>query len=508
MSRAEKVSPGMRRAGRIFLARQSLMSSFGLSALFLFTFLSVGLLGGCTTNPATGKTSLVALSSAQDDARIGAEAHPKIIAAYGGVYADPRVGAYVFRVTQRIVNGTPLPNQSYRVTVLNSSIVNAFALPGGYVYVTRGLLALVNDEAELAGVLGHEIGHVLARHSARRQTAALGASLVGAVLGAVTGNSGVNQVASLGGQGLIAGYSRDQEYEADMLGVRYLAAAGYDPFAQSDFLRTMGENSQIEAQIAGRGEKAQADWLADHPATPERVAAARREAAAAHVLGKGDRGRAAYLNAINGMIYGESADQGFVRGQSFIHTQARFRFEAPTGFRIVNGADVVMVLGPEKTIAKFNMAKKAANVPVDVYLARVWAANVPISPVQRFTVGGLAAASATTRIGAYDARLVAIAGPDGKVYQFLMGAQRGSYPRYARDFDKLVYSFRLISVKEASAVKPLRIHVVTVRRGDSVASLAARMSFSNYRVERFRALNGLETSAVVKPGEKVKIVRP
>jgi len=504
MSRAGTVSPEMMEAGGACLvARLRQFSASIFAALFCLS-----LLGGCTTNPVTGKTSLVALNSTQDDARIGAAAHPKIIKAYGGVYQNARVSGYVAKVTQRIVSGTSQPHQPYRVTVLNTPIINAFALPGGYVYVTRGLLALVNDEAELAGVLGHEIGHVLARHSARRQTAALGASLVGAVLGAVTGSSAVNQAAGLGGQGLIAGYSRDQEYEADMLGVRYLAASGYDPYAESDFLKAMGENSRVDAQIAGRSEKVQPDWLADHPATPARVAAARREAAADKRVGDKYRGRNAYLKAINGMIYGESADQGFVRGRSFIHTKARFRFDAPSGFRIVNGAQVVMVVGPNKTIAKFDMAKKAANIPIDVYLARVWAANVAISPVQRFTVRGMSAASATTRIGDYDARLVAIAGPDGKVYRFLMGAQRGSYPRYARDFDKLVYSFRLISAKEASAVKPLRVHVVTVRRGDSVASFARRMSFSNYSVERFRALNGLEPGAVLKPGEKVKIISP
>ncbi len=134
--------------------------------------------------------------------------------------------------------------------MLDSPVVNAFALPGGYVYVTRGLMALVNDEAELAGVIGHEIGHVAARHSAQRQTAALGTSVLGAVLGAVVGSSAVNQVVGLGGQGFLASYSRDQEYEADMLGVRYLANAGYDPYAAADFLHSMNAQDQLEAKMA------------------------------------------------------------------------------------------------------------------------------------------------------------------------------------------------------------------------------------------------------------------
>lgn len=479
----------------------------GAKALVLVALLAM--LASCTTNPATGKSQLATLSSVEDDAKIGAQAHPKIVAAYGGVYDDPRVGQYVARVTQRIVHGTSQPSQPYRVTVLDSSVVNAFALPGGYVYVTRGLLALANDEAELAGVLGHEIGHVIARHGAQRQTAAFGASVIGAVLGAVVGNSAVSQAVGLGGQGVIASYSRDQEYQADMLGVRYLAAAGYDPYAEADFLAAMGENSKIEAQVSGQGGEPQANWLASHPATPERVAAARREAADSQMTrGQGERNRAAFLNAVDGLIYGDSPAQGFIRGQSFIHTVARFRFDAPAGYHIVNGADTVLVTGPNKVIAKFDAATKSANVPIGTYLTNVWAANVAMSPVNLFTVHGLAAASATTRIGDYDARLVAIAAPSGKVYRFMMGAPRGTYPRFAGALDALVQSFRLISAEAAASVKPLRVHVVTVRAGDNLASLGARMDFATYRVDRFRALNGLAANAILRPGEKVKLIWP
>ncbi len=482
---------------------------FGARAKALTLVALLALLASCTTNPATGKSQLAPLSSVEDDAKIGAEAHPKIVAAYGGIYDDQRVGQYVASVTQRIVHGTSQPNQPYRVTVLNSPVVNAFALPGGYVYVTRGLLALVNDEAELAGVLGHEIGHVITRHGAQRQTAALGASVIGAVLGAVVGNSAVSQAVGLGSQGLVASYSRDQEYQADMLGVRYLAAAGYDPYAQADFLAAMGENSKIEAQISGQDGEPQGNWLASHPATPERVAAARREAADSQVTrGQGERNRSAFLHAVNGLIYGDSPAQGFIRGQSFIHTFARFRFDAPAGYHIVNGMETVLVTGPNKVIAKFDTAMKSANVPIGTYLTNVWASNVAMSPVNLFTIHGLAAASATTRIGDYDARLVAIAAPSGKVYRFMMGAPRGTFPRYAGALDALVHSFRLISAKEAASVKPLRVHVVIARAGDSLASLGARMAFPTYRVDRFRALNGLAANAVLLPGEKVKLIWP
>lgn len=476
--------------------------------LVSLTLLGLSLaVSGCVTNQATGKTQLATLMSSDDEAAVGAEAHPKIIAAYGGVYDDQAVGLYVAGVTRRIVGATQTPKQQYRVTVLNSPVVNAFALPGGYVYVTRGLLSLVNDEAELAGVLGHEIGHVIARHGAQRQTAALGTSVLGAVLGAVVGNDALNQAVGLGSQGLLAGYSRDQEYEADTLGVHYLANAGYDPYAQGDFLAAMDQNSRLEAMLAGSSGGRGADWLASHPATPERVAAARREASVSPMArGQGERGQAALFRAINGMIYGDSPEQGIVRDRTFIHPVGRFRFDVPAGFRIINGAQAVQASGPQKSLVKFDSARKAANVSIGQYLANVWAAGVAISRVELFSVNGLPAARAHTIIGAFNATLVAIEAPDGHVYRFLMGEQRQTSPRYQADLDRIAASFRLISAAEARAVKPLRIRIVTAGAGDTVASLAARMSFADYKVERFRALNGLSANAALRAGQKVKLI--
>ena len=465
------------------------------------------LVAGCTTNVVTGKSQLAPLMSASDEAAAGASAHPKIVATYGGAYDNPAVGAYVADVTRRITRVTQAPDQPYRVTVLNSEIVNAFALPGGYVYVTRGLLALVDDEAELAGVLGHEIGHVIARHGAQRQTAALGASVIGAVLGAVVGSSVANQAVGLGSQGLIASYSRDQEYEADTLGVRYLAAAGYDPYAEGDFLAAMDVNARAEATIAGQDDEARSDWLSSHPATPERVAAARREALASGIArGTGERNRAQLFKVIDGMIYGSAPEQGLVRGQSFIHPVERFRFDAPSGYHITNGTDAVVVQGANKAIAKFDVGKKRANTGIDKYLAQFWAANVRLSPVATFSVGGLNAARATTRIGEYDAMLIAIEAPEGKVYRFLMGVPQGAPARVGTELFNIAQSFRLISAAEAAAVKPMRLRIVTVGPRDTMGSLAARLPFADYKLERFRALNGFMPDTVLQAGERVKII--
>ncbi|MES1990034.1 MAG: M48 family metalloprotease [Pseudomonadota bacterium] len=489
------------RSGR--LSRRLLSRSVFLCLSFVLS----GALAGCVTNQATGKTQLATLMSSDDEAAEGASAHPKIVKAYGGVYDNPAVAAYVAGVTQRIAGATQLPKQPYRVTVLNTPVINAFALPGGYVYVTRGLLALVDDEAELAGVLGHEIGHVIARHGAQRQTAALGTSLLGAVLGAVAGNGAVNQVMGLGGQGLLAGYSRDQEYEADSLGVHYLAGAGYDPYAQGDFLAAMDENAKAEALIAGKSETGQSDWLASHPATPQRVAAARREAQAAQVpRGQGDRNREALFRAINGMVYGDAPEQGIVRGRSFIHPVHRFRFDVPQGYRIVNQSDAVYVSGPQKAQAKFDSGKNTSGQSVASYLANVWADGVALSPVERFTLNGLPAASATTIINGFNVMLVAVEVPDGTVYRFLLGEPKSVSPRNQDGLVSIAASFRTISAAEAASVRPMRVKIVTVKAGDSIASLSSRMPFPDFQAERFRALNGLPAGAALHAGQSVKII--
>lgn len=216
------------------IGKRTLTAAFAALGLLLLS------VPGCvTTNPATGQQELTPFMSPAEESRIGAEEHPKMVARFGGVYDDIEIGAYVAEIGGRLVKNSELPNQEFRFTVLNSPDVNAFALPGGYVYVTRGLLALANSEAEFAGVLAHEIGHVTARHAAQRYNRAIATSLGTAILGAIVQSSGVDQLAQLGGELYLKGFSREQEFQADTLGVRYMSRAGYNPEAQASFLRSL-----------------------------------------------------------------------------------------------------------------------------------------------------------------------------------------------------------------------------------------------------------------------------
>lgn len=475
------------------------------SVLFAFVCLAVS---GCATNPATGARQIAPIMSPADEAKAGAAAHPKILKAYGGAYNDEELGAYVAGVTARIVRVTNQPDGPYQVTILDSPVINAFALPGGYVYVTRGLMALANDEAELASVIGHEIGHVAARHSAQRHTAAVGTSVLGAVLGAVVGSGAVNQIFGIGGQGLLASYSRDQEYEADLLGVRYLAAAGYDPYAAADFLGSMNANESLEAKIRNMPERdGQISWLASHPATPARIEAALVHARETGIgRGAGARNRDVYLSAIDNMLYGDNPAEGIVRENRFVHPVLRFAFDAPKGFAIVNAPSQVSIQGPERTLAKFDMGAKTAGQEIGDYLGNVWASGVRIGPVERFTVNGMKAATSTTVIGNYNARLVAIEFASEKTGRFILGTLPETGQKYAPALQEMVMSFRKISATEAQAAKPLRLRVVTARPGDSVASLARHMGYAQHQVERFRVLNGLSASDGISRGARYKIV--
>ena len=258
------------------------------------------------------------LMSEADEAKIGAREHAKMIKEFGGVYDDTELGAYVAGIGLRVVQGSRKPNAPYRLTILDSPIVNAFALPGGYIYITRGLLALVNSEAELAAVLGHEIAHVTARHGAHRHTQGVGTSVAAGVLSAVLGNKAANQIIELGWRAWLSKYNRTQEYEADKLGVETLYRAGYDAHGAAGFLASIGAHSELVAQLHGNQGQVPG-WLATHPNTDDRVDKAAALAEQLQLDHKAELsasiGRAAYLAAIDGMRYTETSPKQAKQGK-------------------------------------------------------------------------------------------------------------------------------------------------------------------------------------------------
>ena len=465
---------------------------------------------------ATPSTPLVAQSqmssiSPQEKAQ-GAEANPQLLREYGGAYGGPQA-AYVRRVGQRIAVQSGLSNaqSDFTVTLLNSPVDNAFAIPGGYIYVTRDLLALMNDEAELASVMGHEVGHVAARHARSRQNTANIAGIGTGLLGALLGNSTLGQLVTKGvGYGTqlgILGFSRGQETQADSLGVQYLVGAGYDPLAASTMLASLAAQNALAARIGGKTAST-ATMFSTHPDPLGRVARTAQHARATGVT-TGARNRDAFLAAIDGMIYGDDPAQGVVDGQTFRHPALRITFTAPAGFTVTNGTDAVTVAGPG---GKATFSGGAYEGDLDAYLRGVLKSLAPdgtldVPRARIFKMNGVDAATVTmgaaTQSGPVDVTVMAYAVEPKLAYHFVLVAARGSA---VGPFRPLVESFRRLSATEVAAIRPRRLKVVTVERGDSVATLAARMAYPSMKIERFCVLNGLGPDDVVRPGQKIKLV--
>ena len=464
---------------------------------------------GCTPNPATGQQDFTLFMSESEEARIGAQEHSKIVARYSGVYDDPEIGAYVAEIGGRLAANSERANSRFTFTVLNSPDVNAFALPGGYVYVTRGLIALANSEAELAGVVAHEIGHVIARHTAQRYSRAAATQIGATLLGALIGSREVSDLLQVGGQLYLSSFSRAQEFEADSLGVRYLNRTGYDPLAEAQFLQNLGREKALQDQLAQReGRDRQPDFLATHPNTPERV---QRAIAAA---GGGPSGRPlrrdVFLNRIDGMLFGDDPEQGLVRGQRFLHPGLRFGFQVPAKFHLINTADKVVALHPSKAAIVFDSAGRKTHPDILTYLTLVWADGVRLNNVERITINGMPAATGQTTVntqnGRMNLRMVAVQFGNGSIYRFRFLTPPALSAQLNADLRRTTFSFRVLSEAEAKRLKPYRLTTVTVGAGDTVERLAARLPFSDFHIARFRTLNGLGAGDRLRPGQRVKLI--
>lgn len=466
-------------------------------------------LGACSTNPATGEQSFTAFMSPADEKRLGAEQHPKILEEFGGAYENPELGAYVADLGARLAAASERPDLNFTFTILDSQVVNAFALPGGYVYVSRGLLALANNEAELAGVIGHEIGHVTARHSAERYSRSVLVNLGAGILGAVSGQRAVADLANLGGGLYLKSYSRENEFEADSLGLRYMTAIGYEPSAVAEFLASLGAQTELEARLKGSQADPNAlNLLSTHPRTLDRVREA-QQATGSFAPGRVER--AAYLQRIDGMLYGDNPDEGFIRDRTFVHPLLRFRFTAPPGFALLNASDRVEGKRGDELAMVFDGVRETSGVSMAQYLSgSKWTQKLQLTGLQGFDVNGMDAATASatvqTQQGTLGYRLIAIRAGGDRVYRFVFLGSPSTLAANEEELRRTSYSFELLSESEAASYRPQRLQIVEVQPGDTIDSLAARMPQGPEQLARFRVLNGLESGTPLQSGMLVKIV--
>lgn len=481
---------------------RSLMPAAGLTLLLA--------LSGCATAPATGERIFTAGLSESQEAALGKEQHPKVLAAFGGEYDDPDLARYIQNIGDLLAQTSERPDVNFTFTVLDSPIVNAFALPGGYVYVTRGLLALANTEAEVAGVLAHEIGHITARHTAERYGSQVAATALNIGLALLLGGGPATQAAGTVSAAVLQSFSRDQEFEADVLGVRYLSRAGYNPSAMAAFLEQLLEDSRLQAQLIGDPDRADDfNIMQTHPRTVDRIERAIAEAGTKPVADP-IRAKEIYLGKVDGILYGDSPAQGFIRERSFLHPKLRFAFEVPEGFRLFNSASQVIARGPGNALIVFDQEANPPPASVMAYLTQGWGRQLRLADVEAFDVNGMEAATGWTRVntqrGPVDLRLVVVRYDRNTIYRFLFVTPPALTEELSYGFKQTTYSFRRLSAQEAAALKPLRLDIYTVKPGDTVTSLAARMPFPDLRERRFRVLNGLAPEAGLQPGQKVKVV--
>lgn len=464
------------------------------------------LLAGCSGAPAGDAP--VEISA--EDRRYGAAQHPRLLAEFGGAY-EAEEADYVARVGERVATAAGLQGQC-EFTLVNSDVVNAFAVPGCYVYVTRGLFALVTSEAELASVLGHEVGHVVGGHSQRQERRSLWRRLGVAVV-SLTGSERLTRLAGQAAQYFTLRYSRNQEYQADDLGIRYVRQAGYDPYAAPELLEALARNERFMAETGGRDDaKSIPEWVSSHPLTANRIARARRRAVETGLAeGALPEGEATYLSEVDGLLYGDDPAQGFVLARRFLHPILRIAFEAPPGFTLTNSPSAVGISGPGGVRGEFGggtMPRGGITGYADA-LARAVVGNAAVTVEQAVEsrVNGMPAALLRLRLrGREGAATLSVAAYDvggGQAYHFLTIS-----PPDRRDaaLGALFGSFRPLSAAEAERLRPRVIRTITAGPGTTVDALARAMADEHGRA-LFLLLNGWERERPIRPGERVKLVR-
>ena len=429
----------------------------------------------------------------------------RLMQAFGGEYHAPTTEAYLNGVLLKLA---PAPNgsaQSYRITLLNSPVVNAFALPSGDIFVTRGLLALAEDTSEIAAVMAHEIAHVTARHAAQRAEFEKTAALFTRVNAQVLEHSEADDEVQAHSKLSIAGFSRQQEFEADQIGIKDLAGAGYDPYGAARFLTALGEWSRLNASISRVGSADRPDMTATHPSTPERVAEAEAEARRIGSPEAGVMGRDAYLAAIDGLAFGDDPSQGVVRGTTFIHPKLGFAFEAPEGFVLENEPAALIGVGEAGGQAlRLDSIAIADSMPVASAIASGWIDGLKTTHIETMQVGGLEAATAAAQGEQWSFRLGAVR-LNGRLYRLIFAAHSLSSGVDER-FLASLQSFHLINARDSALAAARSIKVVAAGSADTPDTMAARMAFLPQSLDQFLILNGLERDVPLVAGRRYKIV--
>ena len=465
--------------------------------------LALSLLAGCAQNPVTGQSDFVMMSESQEIA-LGRQYHEQVIQKQYRVYESKALQDYVDRVGQRLAKQSHRPGLHYRFTVLDSPEINAFALPGGYVYITRGIMAYLNSEAQLAAVVGHEIGHVTARHGVRQQSAAQAANIgltIASIFVPEVGSMGGQNLANLVGGALLSGYGREQELEADRLGAQYLARADYDPQAIISVLRVLKNQELKDIELAkqeGREPRRYSGLFSTHPDNDTRLK---------QVVGEADKlapaapfeGRSEFLAATDGLVFNDNSEQGVVRNNRFYHGELGIALQFPEAWQVHNLPDALVAVSPGgEAMLQMKMDQKPRGTPVE-YARRMVGSS---ANVQRLDLDGLSAAT------------FELPNTMGGVvyhnkYAYILQAQSkasGGLKAHRKDILETVRSFHALTAEERKLVRPLGIRVITARQGDTYAGLAHNSPLGKSAESYLRLINAQYPDGEPQAGQRIKIV--
>jgi len=488
------------------------MKSWRNGVITALAVLTVSGLISCAVNPVSGRNDFVMMSEAQEIS-IGRDTNPKIIAQYG-LYDNPALQAYVQKVGEGVAAHSHRSNLVYRFTVLNSTDVNAFALPGGYIYITRGLLAYINTEAQLAAVLGHETGHVTARHAVRQQSAATVTGILGSVLAAGVGVQGTQDVVNVLGNALLQGYGREHELEADRLGAEYLARSGYDPHAMIEVIGILKDQEQFEVQQAkeeGREPHVYHGVFASHPDNDQRL----QEVVGASNQFKNPSAmrvnRDAFLHEIDGLTFGDSEHDGIRRGNHFYHADLGFAVDFPVGWKLDNQPNALLATAPQSA-ALLQLTTEDLNErisPREFLRARLKIDDLRNGEAIN-TNGMTGYTGITTAKSPFGVRPIRITVLyfNTKAYIFY-GAAKNANQAYAFDsaFLAAARSFHPITAQERGLAQEQQIHLRRASGTTRLEELSRNSPISDHPLDQLRLINGLYPNGEPAAGQWFKVIQ-
>jgi predicted Zn-dependent protease len=475
--------------------------TLGLAAL---TIVMVGT--GCATNPVSGEKDFVLMSEDQE-LQVGQQYHQQVLKQMT-VYEDPELQTYVNRIGQEIAEKSHRNELIYRFTVLDSPTVNAFALPGGYIYITRGILAYMNSEAHLAGVLGHEVGHVTARHAVRQHSTGTLLQILGAAAAVGTGSQAVGDLSNMFGSALIRGYGRKMELEADRLGAEYLANTGYDPDEMMGVIGILKSQEQFEIQRAkeeGREPRGYHGVFATHPANDRRLQEVIGSAKNLPSSGTRSERRDVFLRYLDGMVFGSGEAQGVLRGSDFYHRQLDFTVAFPPGWRVENQPDQLLAVSRgNDAVIRVTLRDLNRRQTPEQFLRKEFD---DLRQGEAFTTESFAGytgiAQLSTPFGRKYSR-VATTFHDDRAFIIASASKKGLVDK---PFFNTVRSFRRLRPDEYRLTESRRIRLVRAAPGDTFAQLARSSGLGNYAEAQLRLLNDMYPSGEPRPGQWIKIVR-